>query len=287
MWNYKLLPTSPLPLLETAPFKVWTIPDGTPCVEFYRTSSGFLMRFPDIADYRLPADGEEITCSPCPGIPDATLEHLYHNQVRPLALSERGRFTFHASAVTMEDGAIAFLAESGGGKSTLATAFARNGQPFLTDDALLLEEGGGRMYAQPGLPSVRLWEDSERALIREGAPRTESVHYTTKTRFVSGPEMDFCQSPRELNAAYFLGPGNAIKIEIRPINATAAIALWLQHAYILDAESRDKMRTHFIGVADIVNVVPTFALDYPRRYKNLPGVCDAVRNHVSRIVNLS
>src|SRR5688572_17324577 len=122
-----------------APFHGWSFPDGTPWTAFYRTSSGLLLRFPDLADFEVSADGRHVTCAPVPGISPATIEHLYLNQVLPLALSKLGKLVFHASAVDAGGGAVAFLAASGRGKSTLAAGFAVNGHQFLTDDGLVLE----------------------------------------------------------------------------------------------------------------------------------------------------
>ena len=125
--------------LGIQPFHAWGLPDGTPWTEFYRLGGGYLLRFPELADFQVSADGLEVTCFPAPEVSEATSQHLYLNQVLPLVLSKLGKLVFHASAVEVAGGAIAFAAESGRGKSTLAASFAVSGFRFLTDDGLVVE----------------------------------------------------------------------------------------------------------------------------------------------------
>ena len=106
------------------PFHTWDLPEGSNWATFYRTPSGFLLRFPDLADFEVSVDGRCVTCSPAPDVPEATAEHLYLNQVLPLALSKLGKLVFHGSAVEIGTDSIAFVAKSGRGKSTLAAGFA-------------------------------------------------------------------------------------------------------------------------------------------------------------------
>ena len=110
--------------LETTPFHYYTFDDDTVWTEFHRVSGGYLLRFPDLADFEVSADGTDVVAHPAGDTDDATIEHLYINQLVPLALSRQGRPTFHASVVMVRGGVIAFLGESGMGKSTLAASFA-------------------------------------------------------------------------------------------------------------------------------------------------------------------
>jgi hypothetical protein len=125
------------------------LPDGALWAQFYRADTGYLLRFPGLADFA--STGLEVTAWPAPGISGQTVEHLYLNQVLPLALSMQGKLVFHASAVEIGDGAIAFMGESGKGKSTLAASFATSGYRFLTDDGLIVEAGND----EPRSPTPR------------------------------------------------------------------------------------------------------------------------------------
>lgn len=268
------------PPTHVRPFRTWSFPDGTLWTEFYRLEGGYRLRFPDLADFEVSADGAVVTCHPAPGISEATSQHLYLNQVLPLVLSKQGKLVFHASAVEVGDGAVAFVAESGCGKSTLAASFAVSGHRFLTDDGLVVESGADGFEALPSHPSIRLWEDSEAALIPPAAGRAPPVSYTSKARFLAGDDLVFCDRPRALRRVYFLGDGSAAELTIEPLTPAQALVDWVKHSFLLDIEERPRLASHFDQVAALANRPIHFRLDYPRRFDELPQVRQAIIDHV-------
>lgn len=266
---------------KTAPFHVSSFPDGTPWTEFYRTTKGYLIRFPGLADFEITAEGSQICSWPAPGTTESTLEHLYLNQVLPLALSTAGKIVFHASAVEIGRGAVAFLAEAGRGKSTLATAFAVSGRRFLTDDCLVLEASGNAYRAMPSHPSIRLWHDSHERLLSADAPVAQPVSYTSKARLVAGSSLNYCGEPKALQAVYCLGTGNSKSVVIERLSAAESLIYWAKHAFLLDVEDRSLLTTHFERLASLANSVRCFHLDYPRNFDELPNILDAVIRHAT------
>jgi hypothetical protein len=83
-----------------------------------------------------------------------------------------GFFALHASAVELEGRAIAFTADSGGGKSTIAAALAGLGMPHLCDDTLPLARCGGRFVAIPDNKPIKLWSDG---LLLTGTGSVKSI----------------------------------------------------------------------------------------------------------------
>ncbi|WP_198152676.1 hypothetical protein [Tsuneonella dongtanensis] len=73
-----------------------------------------------------------------------------------------GCFPLHASAIVSNGRAIAFTADSGGGKSTLAAALAARGFPHLCDDTLVLAMAGDRLVGVPDRKPLKLWADAAR-----------------------------------------------------------------------------------------------------------------------------
>ena len=268
-------PQPPMP----APFHAWALPDGTPWTDFHRVGGDYLLRFPELADFRVSADGATVTCDPVPGVPDATTQHLYLNQVLPLALSKHGKLVFHASAVEAAEGAIAFVAGSGRGKSTLAAAFAIAGFRFLTDDGLVVESSEQGHTALPSHPSIRLWEDSEAALIAAGTMAAPALQYTSKSRFLAGEHLEFCAEPRPLRRVYFLGDGSARDIAFRRLSGSEAMIEWVKHSFLLDIEEKPRLASHFDQVARLANEPIHFRLDYPRRFDELARVRRAIVEH--------
>lgn len=281
MIDFSVRPARVQPPLNVVPFHAWRFEDGTLWTEFYRCNDTYLLRFPDLADFQIPEDGMSVTCIPAPGVSDTVSQHLYLNQVRPLALSKLGKLVFHASAVELGEGAISFVAPSGRGKSTLAASFAVAGFHFLTDDGLMLEWTDDGYLVLPSHPSVRLWEDSEEALIGAGTRRAPALEYTSKSRFLAGNDIPFCDRPRAFRHAYFLGESITEEITFRRLNEPDALVEWVKHSFLLDVEDKSMLGDHFACVAKLANVVPCYQLDYPRRFEDLDDLRHAIIDHAA------
>ena len=265
--------------LGTKPFHTWTFPDGTCWTEFYRVGGGYLLRFPDLADFQVSAGGLEVTCFPVPDVSEATSQHLYLNQVLPLVLSKLGKLVFHASAVEVAGGAVAFAAESGRGKSTLAASFAVSGFRFLTDDGLVVEMAAQGFEVLPSHPSIRLWADSEAALIAPGTETAPALPFTPKSRFLAGEAIRFCDQPRPLRRVYFLGDGSAATPVFQRLSPAAALVEWVKHSFLLDVEERPRLASHFDQVATLAKQPIHYRLDYPRRFEDLARIRQAIVEH--------
>jgi hypothetical protein len=271
--------------LATTPFHYYTFDDDTVWTEFHRSGDGYLLRFPDLADFEVSADGKEVVAYPASENDDATVEHLYINQMVPLALSRQGRPTFHASVVTVLGGVVAFLGKSGMGKSTLAASFALNGSSFLSDDALLIEETKSGCEVQPSHPSIRLWEDSVDELVETNNPRSIPISYSDKARLLAGEALAFSTDQLPLLAAYLLESNDATEVSIRTLSGLDRHMAWVHNSFLLDIEDPDLLKQHFDWTHRIANAVPTFALDYPRDYVILPDVRNAVQQHAANLGN--
>ena len=118
--SHSLDATRPQAALNAPPFHRYVFDDGSVWTEFYRCVDGYLLRFPGLADFKVSSDGKQVTAYPAEDGDAATIEHLYINQLVPLAMSRQGHPAFHASVVTVSTGAVAFLGKTGMGQSTLA-----------------------------------------------------------------------------------------------------------------------------------------------------------------------
>lgn len=264
-----------------SPFHRWTFPDGTLWTEFFRQGSDYLLRFPDLADFKIDGAGKTILGWRAPGASQAALEHLYLNQALPLALSRQGRFVLHASAVDLGEHCVAFLGPSGRGKSTLAASFAANASRFLTDDGLRLEWQDACLMALPSHPSLRLWEDSRRAVTGEGAVLAPSLEYTDKSRLLAGQALPHRPEPLPIRAFYFLGEDPALNCQATPLRPMDAALQLVRNSFLLDTEEREMLARHFDEVSRIAALPIHFQFDYPRRYDALPAVRDYIARHAA------
>jgi hypothetical protein len=80
-----------------------------------------------------------------------------------LSLELGGFFCLHGSAVAIGGEAVVFLGPKHHGKSTLAAALTAAGAQLIGDDLIAVAPGLPAMV-RPGVPSVRLWDDSAGAL---------------------------------------------------------------------------------------------------------------------------
>lgn len=277
--NYLAQPARPQGLVPEAAFHQWTAANDAVWTYFYRQPAGYLLRFPEMADFEVSADGHQVRGWPAIGAAPSTVDHLYLNQVLPLAMSRQGKLMLHGSAVDINGQGVAFIGESGRGKSTLAASFATGGTRFLTDDGLHLEWVDDECRIIPSHPSIRLWEDSQDALISTTAAVAPALDFTTKSRLLAGPDIAFCDQPRALRRIYFLGEGNASVPTMARLRPAKALICLAKNSFLLDIEARDVLAQHFDDVSRLAQLPIYFSLDYPRRYDALPQVREAIIRH--------
>ena len=268
-----ILPTEPAAPPAGALLRAVDLPDGARAFEIRRLGAGYLVRFPGLADFTIGADGA-LACAPAPGVSQATCDHLRDHQLAPLLASRRGALVLHASAVAAPAGALAFLGPAGRGKSTLAASFARAGLPFLSDDALALDEAGGRWRARPGPASLRLWADSRAALARDRAA-APALEFTDKTRLLADAALAHCDAPQPLAAAFVLEEP-APRVTIAPLPPREALLALLAHAFLLDHEDGEAVRAQFDAASRLVDAVPMYRLAASRDYAALPATRAAI-----------
>lgn len=259
-----------------SPFQSKANADGTNWVEFYRDGTRILVRFPQIADFLVDKDFRLVDCIPYPSASDDVVDHFRRNHIVPLIWSGAGDIALHASAVMYDHQAIAFVGESGLGKSTLATYFARQEMPLISDDALLLARDKKMFLAQSGASHIRLWRDSGDRLLGPKANKMPGLSNTSKGRYRAREHFEVTKSAVPLARVYFLGAAETEEISVSPLNGTDAVFAVTNSSFLLDWMNPKVLSTHFENVAALCQNVDAYTLDYPRRYDVLEQVKDAV-----------
>lgn len=280
--TFTVMPAQRQARMDPPPFHRWGIPEDPAWCEFRRIPQGIHVRFPELADFLVTPDGRQVHATPNPELDAATLEHLQLNQVLPLALSAQGMPVFHASSVVLGGNAVAFLGESGRGKSTLATHLALQGAPLITDDGLVLEMTGNHYRVQPSHPSIRLWQDSQDALVGTRLPVASPVSFTSKARILAGHLLPACVESHPLRGAYFLGEGASNKVTITPLDAVEAAMEWVKQSFLLDISDKHRLKSHFEQIGHLASQGISYRLDYPRRYDLLGEVHAALLGHLAK-----
>ena len=85
-----------------------------------------------------------------------------------ILLCQRSRLVFHASAVNINNDAIALLGGSGNGKSTTTFALNNKGHSVISDDVLSVEfDKNNKPIVFPGFPRIKLWENITKEIADE------------------------------------------------------------------------------------------------------------------------
>ena len=216
-----------------------------------RDDRGFLLRFPDLADFEVSRDGDRLVCAASPALPRVTLRHLLLDQVLPLVLHLRGRLALHASAVYIPRfGAIAFAGPAGAGKSTLAAALALRGCPIVADDCLVFGPSRDVVEVVPGYPGVRLWPDAARSLRIRGDSRV--AHYTRKQRAPLGRGR-FHADVTPLRALFVLGRRRTAgqPSRMRTLGARDRIMSLVPYAWVIDVADPARLVAVFDQICDV------------------------------------
>lgn len=267
--------------LDKIPSEIWRLPDDSIGCVIYREDDTYRMRFPGLADFIAHRVTGQAECTPVEGVNHTTLQHIYLNQVMPAILSMLHRPVFHASCVVVDGVAIAFIGDSGKGKSTLATHLALHGNPMLTDDGLELEWAAEGYLALPSHPAIRLWDDSRAKLLPANAVALPAVQHTSKNRFASDGLFLFSEQPTLLRRAFFLGDGDTRSIEITQLSPQRAHIAWLEHAPMLDTHDRARIVSQFEQIKRLVEMRISYTLNYPRDYNRLPELTAALHEHLA------
>lgn len=272
MIEFEPRPARAQPPIDSEPYDRWVLGDDGVKAEFRRVPQGFLLRFPDEADFRIDASTSRVVGWPVPGVAQDHFLSLFRNAVLPLIGDHNGGLFLHGSAVAIDGRAIAFIGQSGDGKTTLAGAFAKAGHPFLTEDVIeLVPEGDGYLLL-PKPSGLRLYADSAAYLL--GADQAHDGD-DRKRDVADALTLPFCSEPAPLAAIFALGSDHGAELAITALPAPAAVHRLLPHSFVLDVEDKPRLAAHFARIVALASQTPCHTLDYPREYNELSAVIAA------------
>ena len=231
-------------------------PDGAVNFRIEASSEGYRIWGPACGENVISSDGRRL-CAAVGACGIRAWQRLLIAQVLPFAGVLRGLEVLHASAVVVDQGAIAFLGPSGSGKTSLALALCRRGAGFLTDDVLALERLNGELVGHPGAPVAAIDRaEADRLHRLDGAEEPEVLSVDSREQLA---RVALVAEPTPLCALFFL-----------------------------DRRPRGPARPRFELIADArMLLASTFnlTLTTPRRLEGLLDICAlAARGRVERVV---
>lgn len=251
--------------------------DGKSLLSLYRLEACPVMRFLDRADFYLWPD--RVICCLQQDLPAFALNTLLLANVLPFWLELKGFVTIHASAVSLSGQAVAFIAHSHRGKSTLAASMLQQGFSLLTDDVLPLVPQEAGYLAYPGFPAMRMWPDETEHFFAR-VDDLEKVHPEYSKRYVPLAEMDrgaFSDQPSQLKRIYILERRESSDLpdgpRIEGVSTRDAVIELLRYSFVTRlAEAAGLAPNRFKFLTGMVQKIPLSRLVYPSGYEYLPQI---------------
>ncbi len=237
------------------------------------------LRWSGLFEFVVTPDGEQVVARPLEGALEESFRTYLLGQVLSFALLRQGIEPLHATAVTGPAGGIAFLGDTGAGKSTLAAAFLVAGHRLLTDDLLVTAQRGEGFVAFPGPMRLKLYPEVAARVLGRTDPGTRMNPDVEKQVLALAPEQ--CSSsggPVPLAALFVLDdeaePAPEVAVtRLDPREAFMELTRWTFNDLLTPPE---RLRRQFTTAADLAEALPVFGLRYPRDLDRLPEVRRAV-----------
>jgi len=277
----KLVITDAAPVLPPQPdaldypAQIWRDDGGNICA-YGNTSGGkHWMHLPNLASFCFSSREHEVKAiAHSPSQPDLITD-AYYRSVLPMALQALGTEVLHASGFVADRGVIAFCANSGTGKSTLACGMSRRGYALWGDDAIAFERSGAGACSIPLPFSLRLRPDAVDYFGRRSRP----------------PARGDCQSNREderlpLSALVVLRrtetAGRGV-VECARLAPNQGFVKVLAHAYCFSLADLKRKRLMITNYIELATRVPIYEISFDGGIKNIPAILDCVERLVHSV----
>jgi hypothetical protein len=250
------------------------VDDATTWYTATSTGSGYLVRFKNVGEFVISLDLSEVTVRRDRAGRDELLPILLAGTASAFLLALRGETVLHASAVAIEDSALAFVGQSGRGKSTLAALMCVDGAELVTDDVLTVDPGPP-VTCVGGAPEVRL--RSAAAVIADTQPERP-------TRLTADERLAFSPTPAPLrrlplSAIVIPSPSRtATEVVVERIPPSDALFGLLSFPRVHGWVRPDVLNRDFMKLSQIVNLIPVLSVTIPWGPPFSPEVSRSLRS---------
>lgn len=234
--------------------------------------------YPGLARYRV-LKGDRIEVDPDPGADEGLVRHVLLGPVFATLLWQRELLTFHACVLTIGGRTCAFMANSGEGKSTLASALYARGHAMLSDDIAVLPWRDDPLKVLPGYPRMKVYPEvlAHVGFDPETRPR---VHAGIEKRAFMAEDLPSEAQP--LAALYVITRGETERV--RRLGLPQALLVLMAQTYrpnqqVAHLGSQELMRR----CARVAQDVPVFALERPRDLSRLDLLARFIEAQVAEL----
>jgi hypothetical protein len=256
-------------------------PAAAPGLTLFRGARGMRLHFPRAGDFYVAES--TIHFRPAAGGDPVLAENFLIGSVFSLCLERRNVPVLHASVCAVDGGAVAFLATSRSGKSSLAAELLRAGAALLSDDLLALELSEGVWRALPGYPQMRLWPEQAARYLCE-ASHLPPVHpLAEKLRAPVGEGFGrFQPDALPLRAIYLperrdASDDGVSAVTFEALSPSAGLMELVRHSFLnrlVHAAGLQPRRLPLL--ANVAGAVPIRRVSFPSGMERLPSVAQAI-----------
>lgn len=223
-------------------------------------SDGYLLRFAECGDFVVSRDLSRVEVRQA-AVGDRVhlVPVLLTGTVMAFLLTLRGNTLMHASAVGIDGRAIAFIGQSGRGKSTIAALMCASGATLVTDDVLVVRADDPPTCVG-GAPELRLRPNA--ASIAHGYDPARSR--TTLDERTGFAPTDAQTGEFPLAAIVIPTPDREIsEVRIDRLPPHVALFALLSFPRVDDWRRDDELTRDFAVFREIVSSVPLYAVSIP------------------------
>jgi hypothetical protein len=220
----------------------------------------YVLRVPGLCDFVVSPALDAVECHPDPATDPRMVSLLTGGLLIAFLLGLAGDCVLHASAVALDDGTIAFAAESGMGKSTLAALLCANGGRLITDDLLRIRFAED-VRCVGGVPQIRLRRGALDLL--ERLPDSPPAAITVDDRLaVAPPGSHHADTP--LAAIVLPRPSRRIsRVGTRRVRGAGAVMKLLAVSRLGGWSDPSILRQQFDAATRLAVQVPIIEADIP------------------------
>ena len=242
------------------------------------------LRWIDRFEFLVSPDGRSVAARPLNGEPLEPFHTYLLGPALSFALIKQGFDPLHATTVTIDGAAVAFLGDAGYGKSSLGASFLQKGHRLLTDDLLVLSPNGDGFLAHPGPPRIKLFPEIARSVF--GRARGARMMRTTSKLVIPLDDRHASPSAVPLAAMYVVVPPDrcrlATGVTIRRVSKRQGCLALLRNAFNTAIADPERLKRQFAFAVSVAANVPIKRIAYPRTIPTLARARDAILSDLTR-----
>lgn len=222
-------------------------------------------------------NGCEITIYPQVDADDSRIRLYLVGTIMSILLYQRGLFVLHGSAVEYDGGVVAFVGQSGWGKSSIAAALQAKGHRMIGDDVVPISIAEDATTVYPGFPQFKLYpevasclgHDESSLLLLHPQVEKKGLRFSEKFSHTSLP----------LKRIYVLSPEDTLAIE--PLSFQQAVIDLVRHSIPTRWLQQPEGKMHFLQCTKLVKRIPIYRLKRSKDLSTLTTLAQMVVEHLA------